>query len=75
MAKTDKQKQERLKKRRERDRSRHSTQTANYEIDARLQLMRTCQSERLVAKTTANRDARLQQMSARQCEDWQLRLP
>ena len=58
MAEIDEQKQERWKKRRERDRSRHSTQTAN-ERDARLQLMRTRQSEPLVAETTADRDARL----------------
>ena len=70
LGETDKQKQERLK-----NRSRHSTQTANYEIDARLQLMRTRQSEWLAAETTTDRDARLQQMSTCQCEDWQLRLP
>ena len=31
-------------------------------------MMRTCQSERLAAETTANRDARLQQISALQHE-------
>ena len=56
-----------MKKRRERDRSRRSTQTAN-ERDARLHLMRTRQSEWLAAETSADRDARLQQMSARKCE-------
>ena len=52
-AETDEQKQERLE---ERNKGRHSTQTANG----------TCQREYLAAETTADKDTRFQQMSVLQ---------
>ena len=57
-AETDEYKQQRLRKRR-RDRSRRSTQTANGRD-------KNCQSECLAAEITADKDARWQQMSALQ---------
>ena len=60
-AETDEQKQERLRK-----------QRREIEADALPRLpmeeMRTCQSERLAAETTADTDTRLRQISAHQCE-------
>ena len=52
MAKIHKHKQERLRKQRKKDRSRHSIQTAYEKMP-----MRNCQHERLAAASIAERDA------------------
>ena len=70
LAEKDKQKQERLKKRR-REIGAHAL------LSLPMEEMRTCQHECLAAETTADKDARLRQISElqHQLKGYQLRVP